>query len=209
MSLTLSSSRPINQPLVTVITVNYNSKKIQDIVAASIHAILNLNYRPLEIIIVDNGSEQGTFEYIKDLVNDSAPAEVTVRFLELPKNYGFAIANNIAFAQRSHASQYVALINNDLLPEPDSLKKLVEYLEENGKVGGVQGGRATPRTEHTGETATGNRGVAEAGRGRPKRAIYSDGAGCKLSGSQVQRAEVRRGGTCPSLTDRHTPSHRG
>ncbi len=133
------NSKTENFPLATVITVNYNSGAIRDIVAASIKGIINLNYRPLEVIIVDNGSNKGSFQYIKDLVNELAPKEIMVKFLELSKNYGFAIANNIAFAERSPNSKYVALINNDLVPEPDSLKKLVNYLQENSTVGGVQG----------------------------------------------------------------------
>jgi GT2 family glycosyltransferase len=126
-------------PLVTVITVNFNSMKIKDIVSESFRAIFNLKYRPLEIIIVDNGSDDGSFEFINNLAKTVSQKDVKIRLLKLSKNYGFAIANNIAFTQRSKEAKYVALVNNDLAPHPDSLAKLVEFLEKNNEVGGVQG----------------------------------------------------------------------
>jgi GT2 family glycosyltransferase len=103
--------------------------KIKDIVSESFRAIFNLKYRPLEIIIVDNNSSDGSFEFINNLAREANPKDVKIRFLKLSKNYGFAIANNIAFLQRSREAKYVALINNDLAPHPDFLTKLVEFLE--------------------------------------------------------------------------------
>jgi GT2 family glycosyltransferase len=129
----------MDRPLVTVIVLNFNSMKIKNVITESLRAIFNLKYRPLEIIIVDNGSNDGSFDYIKNLAMILAPRDVKVRFLKLSKNYGFAIANNIAFAQRNKETKYVALINNDLAPYPDSLTKLVELLEKNDEIGGCQG----------------------------------------------------------------------
>jgi GT2 family glycosyltransferase len=127
------------RPLVTIIIVNYNSMANKTIVLESINGILNLNYRPLEIIFVDNGSNDGSFEFIKDIVEKLVPKDITVKFLKLSKNYGFAIANNIAFTIRNKEAKYIALINNDLIPEADSLKKLIDFLEEKDNVGGAQG----------------------------------------------------------------------
>lgn len=134
-----SKDNKLNRPLVTVIIVNYNSLATKTIVLESIKGIINLNYRPLEIIVVDNGSNDGSFEHIEGMVKKSAPKDITVKFLKLSKNYGFAGANNIAFARRSMEAKYIALINNDLSPEPNSLKKLVDFLENNSDVAGVQG----------------------------------------------------------------------
>jgi len=128
-----------DRPLVTVITVNFNSMKIKDIVSESLRAIFNLKYTPLEIIVVDNNSSDGSFELIKNLAKEIALKDVKIKFLKLSKNYGFAVANNIAFFKRNKEAKYVALINNDLVPYPDSLAKLVDFLEKNNEVGGVQG----------------------------------------------------------------------
>ncbi|MGB9713956.1 MAG: glycosyltransferase [Candidatus Bathyarchaeales archaeon] len=139
MDIEKSKDDKVGRPLVTLITVNYNSLATKTIVLESIKGILNLDYRPLEIIFVDNGSNDGSFEFIKNIVKKFAPKDITVKFLKLPKNYGFTVANNIAFTRRNKEAKYVALVNNDLLPEPSSLRKLVDFLEDNGDVGGVQG----------------------------------------------------------------------
>jgi GT2 family glycosyltransferase len=112
--------------------------KIKDIISESLRAIFNLKYRPLEIIVVDNNSSDGSFELIKKLAKEVAQKDVKIKFLKLSKNYGFAVANNIAFFQRNKEAKYVALINNDLVPYPDSLAKLVDFLEKNSEVGGVR-----------------------------------------------------------------------
>jgi len=128
-------------PKVTVIVVNYNSRNRWDIVGSSLRCILLLDYRPLEIIIVDNGSTDGSFEMIKQLVSEvKFDADLNVKIIRLSKNYGFAVANIIAYRFRDPKSKYIALINNDACPERDSLKKLVNYLENlSDKVAGLQG----------------------------------------------------------------------
>jgi GT2 family glycosyltransferase len=121
--------------------VNYNSRGKWDIVGSSLRCILSIDYRPLEIIIVDNGSTDGSFEMIKQLLsNVKFDADLNVKIIRLSKNYGFAVANVIAYRFRDPNSKYIALINNDACPERDSLKKLVNYLETlGGKVAGLQG----------------------------------------------------------------------
>ncbi|WP_440060258.1 glycosyltransferase [Thermogladius sp. 4427co] len=119
--------------------VTFNSMKIKHILDEALDHLLKVSYRPLEIIIVDNGSTDGTFEYIRKVVSEKAPRDVQFKLLRLSKNYGFAIANNIAFLYRNRESKYVVLINNDLAVEPHSLEILIKFLEENKDVAGVQG----------------------------------------------------------------------
>jgi len=124
----------------TVIVVNYNSSRKWEIVKESLMSVFSLKYRPLEVIIVDNGSNDGSYERIKDLVS-SLPKDplFRVRLIRLSKNYGFAVANDIAYLMRSPESKYVALINNDLAPEPNSLGTLIGLLQKHPRMAGVQG----------------------------------------------------------------------
>jgi GT2 family glycosyltransferase len=125
---------------VTVIVVNYNSEAKWSIIGSCLKGILSLSYRPLEIIIVDNGSADKSLELIKQLVSEVKQSQdFNVRIIKLSKNYGFAIANIIAYKFRDPASKYIALINNDAFPEANSLEKLVEALERNERIAGVQG----------------------------------------------------------------------
>jgi len=133
-----------SSPLVTVITVNCQSMSFSDVLAESIKAILALKHRPLEVIIVDNGSSDGSYKYLSELVDRNARKDTMVRLLRLRYNCGFALANNIAFASRNNAAKYVAIINNDLIPTTESLGKLVELLERNQSVAAIQGKILSP-----------------------------------------------------------------
>ena len=71
-------------------------------------------------IVVDDGSSDGTDHLIaKDF------PEVT--YLALPGNLGFAAACNAGIA--GGTADYVALLNNDAIPEPDWLETLVEAMD--------------------------------------------------------------------------------
>jgi len=54
-------------PKVSIIWLNYNSSKIMPIVLKSLESIISLDYPfdKLELIVVDNGSNDGSFERIK------------------------------------------------------------------------------------------------------------------------------------------------
>jgi len=80
----------------------------------------------IEIVVVDNGSTDGSLEFIKS----SFPL---VRTIALPKNYGFAKANNIGI--RSTNGKTVALLNNDTVVDRHWLEELNRALDEHPEVG--------------------------------------------------------------------------
>lgn len=106
-------------PFVSIIIVNLNGRawlgKCLDALAAQ-------NYPPecIEIILVDNGSTDGSAEFVRR----NYPA---VRVLEAGRNLGFAGGNN--WGARHATGNYLAFINNDSVADPDLLRLLVETLE--------------------------------------------------------------------------------
>lgn len=59
-------SRYINssyQPFVSVVIAAYNEEKV---IAKTIHSILDSNYREFEVIVVDDGSTDGTSKVMKE-----------------------------------------------------------------------------------------------------------------------------------------------
>jgi GT2 family glycosyltransferase len=65
-------------------------------------------------------------------------ASINKKVIRLEKNMGFTGGNNVGYKARDHESKYIALLNNDAVPFPDSLKNLVEYVETRKDVGAIQ-----------------------------------------------------------------------
>jgi GT2 family glycosyltransferase len=80
----------------------------------------------LELVLVDNGSRDGS----PDLVADRHP---DVRIIRLPKNLGFP-ANNLALRDVT-SFDYVGLVNDDAFVQPGYLRPLVEALEQDLTLG--------------------------------------------------------------------------
>lgn len=98
-----------------------------------------LNYPNYEVIIVDNGSTDGSREIIEDYVKQVNVRSIKVKFLKLSKNFGFTGGVNVAYRARDKESKYVAIVNNDAIPSPDYLNNIVTFLEEHSDIGAIQG----------------------------------------------------------------------
>jgi GT2 family glycosyltransferase len=75
-----------------------------------------LSGRTHEILVVDNGSSDGSVDYLRQHFPD-------VRVLPLDRNYGFSIGNNRGFQEVR--SDVVVLLNNDMLVTADFLQPLL------------------------------------------------------------------------------------
>ena len=123
-------------PKASILWVNYNSKPIIDIALSSLSAINDLDYPNLELVIVDNGSTDGSFNIIKEFADKM---KVERKIYRSTRNLGFTGGNNIAYRLIDRDSKYVVLLNNDAIPYPESLREIVEYMQEMPWVGAAQG----------------------------------------------------------------------
>jgi GT2 family glycosyltransferase len=111
---------------VSVIVVTWNGLHVlKDCVAALAEQTL-----PHELIVVDNGSHDGT----SDWLTQHAPQ---ARLVQLPHNLGFAGGNNVGL--RVASGERLALLNNDTIAAPDFLERLVAPLDTDQRVGATAG----------------------------------------------------------------------
>lgn len=111
---------------ISVIIVTWNGLRLlQDCIAA-----LEQQTLTHELIVVDNGSNDGT----RDWLAMHAPH---ARVVALPVNLGFAGGNNVGL--RIASGEYVVLLNNDTLAAPDFLGALIAPLSSNDQVAAVAG----------------------------------------------------------------------
>ncbi|MCF8260836.1 MAG: glycosyltransferase [Melioribacteraceae bacterium] len=109
---------------VSVIIVNYNVKEyLQNLLLSLEHASNNLK---LEIIVVDNNSDDGSPE----IIQQKFPS---VKFILNKKNVGFGAANNQAM--QIAEGKYFLLINPDTIVKEDTIDKMFHLMENNPQIG--------------------------------------------------------------------------
>jgi GT2 family glycosyltransferase len=114
-----------SQISLSVIIVSYNTKQILSNCLTSVIASSLGKYK-IEIIVYDNGSKDGSPEMVKK----DFP---TVKIIAGSTNLGFAAANNWGI-KISHG-RYILLLNSDTAVNPESLKKMLDYMIQNPNVG--------------------------------------------------------------------------
>lgn len=112
-------------PKVFVIVVTYKGKRWYDRCFSS----LRESAIPVQTIVVDNASNDGTAEYIKEHFPE-------IHLIESQENLGFGRANNIAMRYAlDNGCDYVFLLNQDTWIETNSIADLVAIHESNPRYG--------------------------------------------------------------------------
>jgi GT2 family glycosyltransferase len=112
-----------DDPLISIITVNYNGRQF---LYNLFNSLLNLNYpkEKIQIIMVDNGSTDGSI----DFVGKKFPQ---VEVISLPENLGYAGGNNEGF--KNAEGRYIALVNNDCVVKRDWLREMVNIFKQSSQ----------------------------------------------------------------------------
>jgi hypothetical protein len=104
-----------------------------DGLAASVEAVFasQTNYR-YEVIVVDNGSADGTAErFEKEFIGSQHPNLKLIR----NSNEGFAKGNNLGI--RNSSGKYVLLLNPDTAVQTDTIQKCLDYIATNPRIGAL------------------------------------------------------------------------
>lgn len=105
------------EPVVSVIIPTYN--RINTL-PASVESVLNQTYGSLEVIIVDDGSDDGTEEYVRGFTDSR------VRYIKNIENEGPSAARNLGVSLAE--GEYVAFQDSDDRWLPEKLEKQMRLL---------------------------------------------------------------------------------
>ena len=110
--------------LVSVVILTWNRK---DDLLETVAELKESTYAPIEIIVVDNGSNDGT----QEAINEKFPQ---VNFVRLEKNVGIAGYN---IGMKKARGEYVVLLDSDSFPDESAIERMVKIFESDSKVGAV------------------------------------------------------------------------
>lgn len=115
---------------VSIITLNWNGK---DDTLECVASLKKLNHPNYDIVVVDNGSTDGSVSTLRARYPD-----VTV--IENGRNLGYALGFNtgLNFACE-HGADYFLILNNDTIIDPDALAELVKAAQQDDRIGFVTG----------------------------------------------------------------------
>ncbi len=115
-----------NEPLVSIITVNYNGlshlKKL-------LPSLARCKYRNFEIILVDNASTDNSLEYVRANFPE-------IKIIRNSKNHLFAAANNQGL---THArGEFCCMMNNDVVVDEDFIAPVIAEFLRNDRLAACQ-----------------------------------------------------------------------
>lgn len=106
-------------PKVSIVVLNYNG---EDFIRECLDSIEAQIYRDFELLVVDNASADGSWETVRDWCERHG--HVAIRNAE---NLGYSEGNNVGI--RRAKGEFVLVLNNDTVVDPDWLRELVAATE--------------------------------------------------------------------------------
>lgn len=116
----------INTPKVAVVILNWNGKYDT---CECIESVQKLDYQSYTIIIVDNGSEDDSVQFLKQKYSD-------ILIIENGTNHGYAGGNNSGIEYAIEQKfDYILLLNNDAVVDPQMLNSFVNVSRTHPNAG--------------------------------------------------------------------------
>jgi GT2 family glycosyltransferase len=117
-------------PKVSIITLNWNGKHDTIECVASLR---ELNYPNYDIVVVDNGSTDGSVPVLRGQYPD-------VTIIENGRNLGYSEGFNAGLrCAYESGADYLLIVNNDTIVDPDVLNALVRVAETDNRIGFASG----------------------------------------------------------------------
>lgn len=115
---------------IAVIIVNFNGRKL---LYDCLGSTYNQTYPSYKIIMVDNGSIDGSVEFVKENFPKT-------KIIKLKINTGFAQGMNIGICEafKDKAVKYICTLNNDTKAGQNFLEEMIRVIEFDQQIGSVQ-----------------------------------------------------------------------
>ncbi len=122
----MSNLEDFSKPGISVVIVSYNVKFYCE---QCIHSVLQSQTDfPLEIIVVDNDSQDESPEYLKSKFPE-------IVMIASPENLGFGKANNLGIDRAK--GEYILILNPDMVLPEDCLQKCYEFMKSHPDCGAL------------------------------------------------------------------------
>ena len=115
----------MNNPLISVLIAAYNHEQY---VQETIKSIINQTYTNIELIIIDDGSKDSTWEKIQEMKVKCEERFTRVHF-ETKENEGTCATLNKLLALSK--GEYVYIIASDDIAKPNAIEKEIDFLNNN------------------------------------------------------------------------------
>ena len=111
------------EPLVSIISVNYNTLEVT---CEMLESIRRNSYKNLEIILVDNASSENPESFIIEKYPE-------VVFIRCAENKGFAGGNNLGIQKAK--GEFIFFLNNDAELTDGVIEELLKVFEQKNRTG--------------------------------------------------------------------------
>lgn len=121
----------MKSPIVSILVINYKTKELTEECLKSISLAYptQLKNGEFEFLVLDNGSNDESLEYLKKFAN-SFPG---IYIVESKENLGFAKGQN--FLAKKAKGEYLFFLNSDVKVKDSGLLGTISYLENSKEVG--------------------------------------------------------------------------
>ena len=119
------------RPLVSVIVPSYNRVKY---IEQAVDSAFSQSYSSIEIIIVDDGSTDGSFELLRRLEDSGR-----IKLLTHPSHENKGQSKSINLGLLHSSGEYISILDSDDFFAPHKIEQQVAFLEQSPDVGMVYG----------------------------------------------------------------------
>ena len=126
----------MNAPQISVVIASYNHAPF---IQNCLHSVLAQDVPELEIVVTDDGSQDGTAALVAQVAAQQAalPASTQIHLNTFAQNRGACLAMNDAISRAR--GRFIAILNSDDYFLPGKLRRQLAYLQQHPEVGAVFG----------------------------------------------------------------------